>query len=226
MDRRLVPPIFPNAPQAYDQQHMQDLIRSLNTLITQLQNPGVGRNSSLTITGAASSETGLEPGTLWDDLGIARFAGSGPEQLSHPSVYGQVSHITDATITITTAGQFVSTGITATLDTSVSEGLALGTTDTFALKNTTGRTIRTPVYGSIDATTAGSNRLLALRLALNGTSIPETECRALHSSAAIEAKLVTRWIVELDPDDEVSLVIANITNTNDITFKRGRIVAA
>lgn len=78
MDRRLVPPTFPNAPQAYEQRHMQDLIRSLNTLVTQLQNPGGGRNSALTITGLTNSETGLEPGALWNNGGLAGIAGTTP----------------------------------------------------------------------------------------------------------------------------------------------------
>lgn len=226
MDRRQVLPTFSNPPSEYEQRYLQDLVRSLNDLVTQLRTPGLGRQTTSTFTNVPTDPDGLEPGTIWNDLGIARFAGFGPLQLAHPAVYGQISHTSDVTVPIGTAGTFVSTGVVGTLDTAVAEGIALGTSDTFAIKNVTGRTIRTPVYGSIDAQTSGTNKVLAIRLAVNGTSVPETECRANQATAGVEAKLVTRWIFELEPDDEVSLQITNITDTTNITFRRGRIVAA
>ena len=36
---------------------------------------------------------------------------------------------------------------------------------------------------------------------------------------------MTSWMVELDDGDEVSLLIANHSNTTDITLKRGRVIA-
>jgi hypothetical protein len=67
--------------------------------------------------------------------------------------------------------------------------------------------------------------MLAIRLAKNGTSIPETECRAFTASNSQEAKLVTTWMITLSTNDIVSLVLANPDHTTDITIKRARLVA-
>ena len=40
MSRKLVPPQFSLAPQEYDVNYFNDMVRSLSVLITQLQNPG------------------------------------------------------------------------------------------------------------------------------------------------------------------------------------------
>jgi len=225
MDRRLVSPKFTDPPREYDQRYMDDLIRALNDLVVQIRTPGLGRNTTTVFTDLVDGQTGLEPGTVWNENGVARIAGFGPDDLLGTHVYGQVSRTTTGTVTITTAGQYVSTGLTATLDTGTAEGIALGTTDTFAVKNVSGKTRILPIFGSIDANTvSGGNKVLGIKLALNGNVINQTECRANQPNAGVEAKLVTRWIVKMEPDDEIALFIANITDTTDIEFKRGRIV--
>jgi hypothetical protein len=75
MDRRLIPPTFPNPPAEYDQRFMLDLVRSLNDLVTQLRAPGLGRNTTTTLTNTVESPTGLEPGTVWNFDGFAMLAG-------------------------------------------------------------------------------------------------------------------------------------------------------
>ena len=224
MDRRLVPPTFANAPGEYSQRHMQDIIRALNDLVTYIRAPGLGRNTTTTLTNPRPSPSGLEQGTVWNFDGFAILAGLGPDMPLSPSMYGQVSYMVDASIPITTQGQYVSTGITGVLDTDMCEGIGLGVNDTYAIKNITDKTRRVPIYASIDARVAADNQLLGIKLAKNGALIDETECRANQPTAGVEAKLVTRWLVELEPDDEIAVYIANHTNTNDITFKRGRIV--
>jgi len=227
MDRRLLPPTFSNAPAEYNQRYMEDVIRSLNDLVTVLRSPGLGRNTTTTFTNLSDAQAGLESGTVWDENGVARVAGTGPDALLGTHVYGQISRTTSGTVTITTAGTYVSTGLLATLDAGTAEGIALGTSDTFAVKNISGKTRLVPIFGSIDANTvSGGNKILGIKLALNGVVIDQTECRANQPSAGLEAKLVTRWIVRMDPDDEVALFIANISDTTNITFKRGRIVVA
>jgi hypothetical protein len=99
----------------------------------------------------------------------------------------------------------------------------LGTTDTFAIKNTSGETRVVKVFASMDAS-AGNNQLLGVRLAKNGTTIPETECRSNTNSNNF-AKLVTNWIVSLANNDEIALFVANHSGTTNISFQRGRIVA-
>jgi hypothetical protein len=149
----------------------------------------------------------------------------GPPGPAATMVRGQASKMDSGTIPITTQGVYVSTGLTATFDTSTASGLALGTNDRFGLKNTSGATKLLRFYGSIDAA-AGNNETLGIKLALNGTAINETECRAFKASGASVAKLVTTWMIELEDDDEVSLLITNHTSTNNITFQRGRILAS
>lgn len=143
------------------------------------------------------------------------------------AIRGQCSKMDDGTIDITTQGTYVSTGLTATLDTDTNYGMVLGTDDAFGLKNDSGATKLFRIYGSFDANTVTqNNKVLGIKLAKNGTAIDETECRAYTGGSNEEAKLVTSWMVELDDGDEVSLLIANHSNTTDIILKRGRIVAA
>ena len=70
---------------------------------------------------------------------------------SLPLVRGQVSKMDSGTITIATQGAYVATGLTGTFDAATAEGMALGTADAFAVKNTSGATKLMQVYGSIDA---------------------------------------------------------------------------
>ena len=105
---------------------------------------------------------------------------------------GQVSKVDAGTITITTQSVYVTTGLTGTFDSTTANGMTLGTTNTFAVKNTSGATKLMQIYGSIDAKTAtGNNKVLGIKLAKNGTAIDQTECRAFTGSGNDEAKLVT-----------------------------------
>ena len=137
---------------------------------------------------------------------------------------GQISVITDELVPITTVGQYVSTGIDGVFDSAASQGFVKGTADTFGVKNNTDVTRLMQVYGSFDAK-GGNNQIHGIKLALNGSPIDVTECRAFTSSSGSEAKLVTSWIIKMAPGDEVSLMIANFSSTDDITVSRGRVVA-
>lgn len=144
--------------------------------------------------------------------------------ITRQPVRGQLSRITAGNITITTAGQYVATGLEATLDAATAHGMTRGTTDLFGLKNTSGATRLMRFYGSIDAKD-GNNQTLGIKLALQGTPIDETECRAFTGSGAQEAKLVTSWMISMDPDAEVSLMIANHSGTSNLELRRARLVA-
>jgi len=139
-------------------------------------------------------------------------------------VVGQVSRITTGTVTITTTGAYVSTGLSATFDTSTANGIVQGTTDTFGIKNNTSVTRIMRVYASADAR-GGNNQIHGIKLALNGTPIDQTECRAFTGSSNQEAKLVTSWVIRMEPGDEVSLFIANHSTTDNIEIRRGRVLA-
>jgi len=137
---------------------------------------------------------------------------------------GQISIQNGTTPTnIITAGAFVPAGVNGTLDASVSIDFETLTDGDFGMRYT-GATTRTFwIFGSYDCSD-GNNRTLAIRMAKNGTAIPATECRAFTSSGGAEAKLVSNWMIELATDDEISLIIANITHADDITIRRGRLV--
>jgi len=170
-------------------------------------------------------EIGVETDTRRYKIGDGSTAWAGLSYyVDGVAIRGQCSKMTDGTIDITTQGTYVTTGLTATLDSSTAYGMVLGTDDAFGLRNTSGGTKLFRIYGSIDATD-GNNSTLGVKLAKNGTAIDESECRAFTGSGAQEAKLVTSWMVELDDGDEVSLLIANHSNTTDITLKRGRVIA-
>ena len=142
-----------------------------------------------------------------------------------PEIRGQCSRMTDGTIDIITSGVYVPTGLTATFDSATAYGMTLGTSDLFALKNTSGATKLMRFYGSIDAT-GGNNHTLGIRLAKNGSAIAETECRAFTGSSNQEAKLVTSWMISMAANDEISLMAANHSNTTDLTLKRARLLAS
>lgn len=142
-------------------------------------------------------------------------------------VRGQCSKMDSGTIDIVTQSIYVSTGLTATFDSATASGISLGTTDTFALKNTSSSTRLLRFYGSIDArTVTGNNQTLGIKLAKNGTPIDETECRAFTGTGSEEAKLVTSWMISMAANDEIALFIANHSGNGDISFRRGRLVAS
>jgi hypothetical protein len=170
-------------------------------------------------------EIGVETDTRRYKIGDGTTAWSGLSYyIDGVAIRGQCSKMTDGTIDITAQGSYISTGLTATLDTDTAYGMVLGTTDAFGLKNDSGSTKLFRIYGSMDATD-GNNSTLGVKLAKNGVAIDNSECRAFTGSGAQEAKLVTSWMVELDDGDEVSLLIANHSNTTDIVLKRGRVIA-
>ena len=151
---------------------------------------------------------------------------AGPSGAAAVMVRGQASKMDSGTIDIVTQGVYVSTGLTATFDASTASGMTLGTTNAFAVKNTSGATKLMQIYGSIDAkTVSGNNKVLGIKLAKNGTAIDQTECRAFTGSGNEEAKLVTNWMISMAANDEVALFIANHSSNVDITFARGRLVA-
>jgi hypothetical protein len=137
---------------------------------------------------------------------------------------GQISIQGNTTETdIVTMNAFVQAGIVGTLDTLTDiDFTALGSGKFGMIYN--GASTRTFwITGSFDAT-AGNNQTLAIRIAKNGTSIPETECRAFTGSSGAEAKLVTTWMIELSTGNEITLLIANTSGTTDATIRRGRLV--
>lgn len=151
---------------------------------------------------------------------------AGPSGAAATMTRGQASKMDAGNIDIVTQGVYVSTGLTGTFDSTTASGMTLGTSNTFAVKNTSGSTKLMQIYGSIDAKTiSGNNKILGIKLAKNGTAIDQTECRAFTGSGGQEAKLVTNWMISMAANDEVALFIANHSGDEDITLGRARLVA-
>lgn len=72
MSRELVPPQFPLAPEEYNRQYFDEMVRSLTQLVVQLQNPGELRGTKITLTDLPTSATGLESGALYNDSGTVK----------------------------------------------------------------------------------------------------------------------------------------------------------
>jgi len=125
------------------------------------------------------------------------------------------------TITISTAGTYVDIPFTGTLD-AVSVGAA-SVTNKLGLKNVSRKKYLVRAQTTFDAAATGSGAQMGLRLMLNGQAIPGAECRASTTAAGVIAKLHSFALLYVEPGDEVTMQAANITNTNNITFERGRI---
>lgn len=158
------------------------------------------------------------------NLLISQTIAQGFSAPSDLPIRGQISRQVNGTVTGLSLGVYKTTGLVATLDATTAVGMALGTTDTFALKNTSGQTRVMRFFASYDGD-CGNNRVLGLKLALNGTPIDATECRAATGTSTSFAKLVTSWIIEVDANDEVALFVANHSGTQNIDLNRGRILA-
>ena len=186
--------------------------------------------------GTAAAWTSANPVLLLGEMGIETDTrkykiGNGVNAWSELSYYiegvlarGQASKMTSGTIAIATAGTYQSTGLTATFDATSDYQMVLGTSDAFGLKNDSGATKLFQVMASMDAS-AGNNHTLGISLAKNGAVISQSECRAFTGSNTQITKLFCFWMVELANGDEVSLFVANHSDTTSISFQRGRISA-
>lgn len=74
MDRRLLFPVFGNAPDVYTRAFHDDVSRKLNLLASLLKSPGEGRNTNLVLTNLQSTDYGLEPGALFQVNGVVRVS--------------------------------------------------------------------------------------------------------------------------------------------------------
>lgn len=96
MDRSLIPPTFPRAPSQYDQVYFNDLVRSLISLVTYIQAPGLGRQTTIVLTNLATNDSGLEPGTIFEVGGVLRVP-----LLYSPYVAGQSATASVGSVTVT-----------------------------------------------------------------------------------------------------------------------------
>lgn len=138
--------------------------------------------------------------------------------------HGQASIVVDSTVDVAEAGTYQSTGLVGVLDYE-KLGISLGTIDTLALKNTSGRQLLMDVYASADIA-SGNNHVLGIKLALNGVLIDESECRSPTGTGTGNfAKLITKWMIRMADGDEVALYVTDHTLAGTVTVQRTRLVA-
>ena len=68
----LPPPRLPEPPAQIDRRYMEDLVRTLQTFITQERNPGELRATKITLTDLPTSASGLETGAMYNDSGTVK----------------------------------------------------------------------------------------------------------------------------------------------------------
>jgi len=100
MSRNLIKPFFARPPAEYDQKYMSDLIQSFALYLEQMQNPGEGRHTRLTLTNLPTSDQGLEVGGLFQYRdaaglpGVVRITSSNQTNLPSISGTGSVGSVT------------------------------------------------------------------------------------------------------------------------------------
>ena len=76
MSRNLTLPFFPSAPEEFSQAYMAEIVRLFSLYVTQIQNPGEGRNTSLVLTNLQDHDRGLEVGELFEHNGFIKITKS------------------------------------------------------------------------------------------------------------------------------------------------------
>ena len=132
---------------------------------------------------------------------------------------------TSSVITITTAGEYVPINVAGTLDTTATFNMeATGSPNVTGFKNITNQARTVMMFSSYDGK-CGNNNAMGLKLALNGTAIDATECQSFAGGGGQVGKTFTHWIMRMEPDDEVTMLCANIDNTTDLTIDRFKFIA-
>lgn len=72
MSRNLNLPYFPIAPEKYQRQYFDEVIRTYSTYLIQIQNAGEGRNTFTVFTALQTDDSGLENGGVFNHGGALR----------------------------------------------------------------------------------------------------------------------------------------------------------
>jgi hypothetical protein len=145
------------------------------------------------------------------------------DSLTIAPAYGQASRITTGTVPIAEVDTYIQAPVVPTLDATAVADFELADSG-FGLKYTGTFTRPVKFLASADCQD-GNNQSYGMRLGLNGTSLDLTECRAFSGSGANEAKLISSWIFNVAPGDEVHIYMANHSAATPFEIRRGRIIA-
>ena len=97
MSRNLVLPFFPVAPPEYNQHYLEEVVRSFAVYLENMQNPGEGRHTTLTLTNLQTDDSGLETGALFQQAGFVKIA-----LIDTPHVRGSTATGAVGTVTVST----------------------------------------------------------------------------------------------------------------------------
>lgn len=97
MSRNLVLPFFPVAPSEYNQQYLEEIVRSFSVYLEQMQNPGEGRHTQLVLTNLQTDDSGLETGALFQQAGFVKITLIDTPHVRGSSATGSVGTVTVST---------------------------------------------------------------------------------------------------------------------------------
>lgn len=133
--------------------------------------------------------------------------------------YGFVYYNIPTIVDIINAGEYVDLPYTGTLDIGYGVEPASGK---LGLKNITQKPYLVDVQGSCDVEIAGPTTVVGLRLVKNGVPLAGCFCEATVSNNTI-GKLFSFGQVWMEPNDEITMQVADISTSNDFEFERGRL---
>lgn len=97
MTRRVVRPLFPQAPTEYNATYMASVVQAFSVFLEQVQNPGDLRATTLTLTELKTNDQGLEVGGLFQVEGVVHIALESMPYLAGTSATGEVGSVTVTT---------------------------------------------------------------------------------------------------------------------------------
>lgn len=95
ISRSLVPPQFAIPPSEYSQHYFADVTRAFGVFVLQLQQPGEGRATTMTLTDLPTNDTGLEEGALFMVDGFVKIT-----RLAYPNPAGTTSTAAVGAVTV------------------------------------------------------------------------------------------------------------------------------
>ena len=71
--RKVVRPLFPQAPAEYNQNYTAEVVRAFSLFLEQVQNPGDQRATNITLTNLQDNNQGLETGAVFQVNGVLQI---------------------------------------------------------------------------------------------------------------------------------------------------------
>ena len=92
--RKVVRPLFPQAPREYNQNYAAEVVRAFSVFLEQAQNPGELRATDITLTNLQDNNQGLETGAVFKVNGVLHITLANqpyPAGLTATSAVGSVT---------------------------------------------------------------------------------------------------------------------------------------